>query len=403
MHNTDLRVLYISQACSKECYTMLTKVCDVIPPVTALKFNRLFAEGLAHNHVHVECVSSLPFINKKNRSGLVDRETKDNVQYTYIFSYFRLTRYLKLFIYSFYYTVLHCKKNKNTIVIADIYSVAIALGAICAIIFTGVKSYAMVTDIPCFIPDKTIPTTLVRRILQNSLKTIQNWLIRRFGGYIFLTHAMNEVINKKNKPYVIIEGFSDIAMTKLVPSLEEKFKEEVIVYAGSLDRRFGIVTLVQAFLKYSNPHARLWLFGIGNAATDIKEIAKGDERIVVGGMMPNDEIITIEMKASLLINPRPSDLEMNKYSFPSKTIEYMASGTPVLTTRLSGIPTEYNEMLYFFDDESIDGMCNTIEKVLSLSKEELFLKGQQAKTFVMKDKNNLAQAKRFLDHVAGAV
>ena len=56
------------------------------------------------------------------------------------------------------------------------------------------------------------------------------------------------------------------------------------------------------------------------------------------GCVTNDEIVRLQCEATLLVNPRPSDKEFCKYSFPSKTIEYMASGTPVLMTKLPGVP-----------------------------------------------------------------
>ena len=41
------------------------------------------------------------------------------------------------------------------------------------------------------------------------------------------------------------------------------------------------------------------------------------------------------------MNPRSADAEYTKYSFPSKTIEYLATGVPVVMNRLPGIPEEY--------------------------------------------------------------
>ena len=59
-----------------------------------------------------------------------------------------------------------------------------------------------------------------------------------------------------------------------------------------------------------------------------------DKRIHFGGVIPLSEVIEKEIQATILINPRPVDQEFTKYSFPSKIMEYMSSGTPVLTTKL---------------------------------------------------------------------
>ena len=108
----------------------------------------------------------------------------------------------------------------------------------------------------------------------------------------------------------------------------------------------------------------------------------------------NEEIIVAEQKATLLVNPRYSTQEFVKYSFPSKTSEYMLSGTPVLTTRLAGIPDEYFQYLYTFDEETINGYANKLNETLSLPDIILKDKGVKAQEFVLKNKNNVIQSQR---------
>ena len=108
--------------------------------------------------------------------------------------------------------------------------------------------------------------------------------------------------------------------------------------------------------------------------------------------MPNEHVVKEQLKATLLVNPRPSMEEFTKYSFPSKNMEYMASGTPVLTTPLQGMPQEYNDYVYLFEDETVEGMSKTLARILIQDKRELYDKGISAKKFVMKEKNNVVQA-----------
>ena len=77
-------------------------------------------------------------------------------------------------------------------------------------------------------------------------------------------------------------------------------------------------------------------------------------------------------------------------------MEYMASGTPVLTTKLSGIPDEYGKYVYFFEDESIAGMKERMVEILSKSDNELYMKGRSARNFIIKNKNIMAQGKRII-------
>ena len=74
----------------------------------------------------------------------------------------------------------------------------------------------------------------------------------------------------------------------------------------------------------------------------------------------------------------------------------MASGTPVLTTALPGIPSEYLKHVYVFESENLNGYKNTLLRVLNKDKNELHLTGIRAKEFVIRSKTNSAQAKKII-------
>jgi glycosyltransferase involved in cell wall biosynthesis len=78
-------------------------------------------------------------------------------------------------------------------------------------------------------------------------------------------------------------------------------------------------------------------------------------------------------------------------------MEYMASGTPVLTTVLPGMPKEYHPYVYLLEDETSDGIAAKLQEVLRASDLELFEKGIQARHFVLEEKNNVIQAQKILE------
>ena len=126
---------------------------------------------------------------------------------------------------------------------------------------------------------------------------------------------------------------------------------------------------------------------------EIIVLSEIDSRIKYFGNRPNDEILDYEKRAKLLVNPRFSNFEFTKYSFPSKLMEYMVSGTPVLTTKLPGIPEEYHDKMYFIEEESEEGLKESILNCISKSQEELNLFGNNAKYYVLSVKNNIIQIK----------
>ena len=227
-------------------------------------------------------------------------------------------------------------------------------------------------------------------------KGMANFVIDHCTHYVLLTEAMNKRLNPQGKPYVILEGQSDIAMETKPQMPEGKLSPRVCLYAGGVSRQYGLQILTEGFLKADLPNAALHIYGPGDYVEELKNISSRDSRVFYGGMLMNHEIVDREQTATLLVNPRPTGEEYVKYSFPSKTMEYMASGTPVLTTRLPGMPEEYYPHVYFIEEETAAGVAKALQKVLGESDETLSRKGSKARDFVLKERNNVVQAGKIL-------
>ena len=143
---------------------------------------------------------------------------------------------------------------------------------------------------------------------------------------------------------------------------------------------------------------QLWLFGSGDYEEDIKAAAAKDSRIKFFGRVDRETIMKKEQEASLLLNLRNPEDDYTKYSFPSKMIEYMISGTPMLTTRLPGIPDEYNNYLYTVDYD-FNRMAQMIDAILRDTPENRQSLGKKAQDFVMQHKNCEHQVSRMIDFI----
>ena len=229
------------------------------------------------------------------------------------------------------------------------------------------------------------------------LKKIQIRHFKRFlkpiDGYVLLTKYMSDWFDWKIN-YTVVEGIS----LKKEADLEEyndSEKEKSILYAGIINKKYGVLDLVESFIKIGDPEWKLDLFGTGTALEEIKEISKNYDNIRIHGSVPNSDVLNYQKKASILINPRNDNNEFTKYSFPSKIIEYMGSGTPMIAYKLTGIPNEYSN--YFFNvDLGKDGLLNCIKKVMSLPEEERKKMGEKALNFVIKEKNAIKQTEKII-------
>ena len=77
----------------------------------------------------------------------------------------------------------------------------------------------------------------------------------------------------------------------------------------------------------------------------------------------------------------------------------MASGTPLLTTRLAGMPKDYYPYVYLFEEETIDGFEHVLKGIFEIPADELHKKGTGAKKFALEQKNNVRQAELFYSFI----
>jgi glycosyltransferase involved in cell wall biosynthesis len=287
------------------------------------------------------------------------------------------------------------RRGRPRFVVCDVLGLSIATGALLASKLTGTPSIAIVTDIPDDLHEGMKQNaSFLRRIQLGSYRILSTHFMGRYDGYILLTEAMNALVNPRGRPHLIMEGMVDPGMGEVANTLEGKFPERVILYAGGLYAKYGVRSLLEAFQLLPDEDLRLWLYGSGELEDMIRACQARDPRITFWGLRPNAEVVAAEVRATLLVNPRPSLEAFTNFSFPSKNMEYMASGTPVLAAPLPGMPKEYFEHVFTFPDESVEGMAATLGRILGLPREELHLRGKGAKTFVLTRKTNLIQAGR---------
>ena len=168
-----------------------------------------------------------------------------------------------------------------------------------------------------------------------------------------------------------------------------------ILYTGTLDKRYGIKNLLDTFSDIEEKNLELWICGEGNYKNSVIEASTRDNRIIYYGQLKHQAVMTLQRKATLLINPRLPDGEFTKFSFPSKIIEYMASGRPVIMHRLPGIPEEYYDHCFSPINSTNQALLECINSVLLLDSNYLTTKGRHAQEF-MNQKTPLIQVSKLL-------
>ena len=256
-----------------------------------------------------------------------------------------------------------------------------------------IKTCLIVPDLPEYMSDSK---NIIYRLLKSIDKKIILKSFQYIDSFVLLSQYMAERLPIGDKPWMVMEGIYN-TNDNITNVPKEPYK--TILYTGNLAKRYGILDLLEAFTKINSPDFRLWLCGNGDGLEKIQEIQKRDSRIEYFGILPRNEVLKLQKRATLLVNPRHSYEEYTKYSFPSKTMEYMASGTPTLMSKLPCLPKEYEPYIYFFDDESVEGMKNKIIEICEKSQEELNEFGEKAAKFIHTQKNEIAQTKRIIEFI----
>ena len=384
-----MKILYGFSNCTDRKYDELMRGKDLAILRPDQKYHGLLIKGLAENGADIKCFSGLP-INRALTKKLFIREKdeiENNVYYHYINTVnLPLFRQLSIFFGSFF-GVLRAKKDNNTYIICDCLNIANAYGMMLAGKLKKIPVTTIVTDIP----DMMSQGDIARRI--------NNRFFRSADGFVLLTKQMNMRVNQKGKPYIVLEGHVDSSL----PQIDIKEKTElltgkrIIVYAGGIQKEYGIANLVEGFILSNLRNCELHVYGDGDYREELRSITHKNGSIKYFGVRENSAVVKEEQTAALLVNPRPSEPEYTKYSFPSKNMEYMVSGTPLLTTKLPGMPEEYYPYVYLIEDETPIGISDTLREIFSQPFEERSKKGNLAREFVLKNKSNLKQAKTIID------
>lgn len=246
----------------------------------------------------------------------------------------------------------------------------------------------VVPDLPgCYGVESTNP---ILRFIQRRIGNRDLRLSQAADGYVVLTEQMKIPLQTGSKPCAVIEGiYNDRGE---IPAPTEKTEPPVILYTGALDTAFGIHTLVEAFRLLPPGSAQLHIAGGGAYAETLKKA----EDVCYLGYLPKDQVEARQRSATVLVNPRPNDRDYVKYSFPSKTIEYLASGTAVVMNRLPGVPGDYEDHVFFTERDDAQGLAQALQRVLSLDAATLAAHGAAAQAFIQTQKSPAPQAQKIL-------
>lgn len=189
---------------------------------------------------------------------------------------------------------------------------------------------------------KSFLLTLYKKFAQVML----NYILKKADLIFPISTYMQNYLKKKKieeeKILVLPMGvnpktFSPNQKTEKIRSKYELQDKKIFIYLGDLSKRRHLDIIVKAFalVKKEVKNAKLLMVGYGNGKEELEKLSMNlnlEKNIIFTGKIPYKNIPKYICLADIGLSPvHPSDIY--KMSSPTKMLEYMACGIPVIGNR----------------------------------------------------------------------
>jgi glycosyltransferase involved in cell wall biosynthesis len=165
-----------------------------------------------------------------------------------------------------------------------------------------------------------------------------------------------------------------------------------IIYAGTFGDKDGVNYIIEGFELFNRKYkkAKLILLGKSEQQLIYKEKNKDHSDIDFKGFVPDQEFYSLLKESDILCMCRDGS-DFANAGFPFKLGEYLATGNPVVSTRVSDV--EYyltSEDAYLIDPDSPQQICSAFEEIVTHPEtaRKIGLNGlQKCKDHFSQDKN----------------
>ena len=191
-------------------------------------------------------------------------------------------------------------------------------------------------------------------------------LSQTLDGYIVLTDKLNELFNVGDKPFVKIDGVSEVKKDYL----PREVNGDYIYFGGSLMPEYGVYNLIEAFKEINNPSIKLVLCGHHVNESKLSSAIMDNPNIVYVGALDYERNLSLERNAILAVNPRPINYKIDEYSIPSKTLEFLSTGVLTITVENALLKDHYGSCIIWAKSGEVEDLKEAITAALKLTRTE---------------------------------
>ena len=401
-----MKLLFVNIAYPVECYEQFKKDTNGQLSNAVNTFQWAIIDGLEQSgcDYSMACVPTLPawprYKHLCTPSGVMTVDGKPRGHYLSFFDAPAIKQVHQRYVLRQYIREW-CKKNssEDKLIVLVYTTYAQWLGAALDVKkeFPNLIVVPIVTDLIDNAMDHAGNRTPLKRIQVKLEDKAEHKLYKYVDKFVLISKLMTECIPEAEGKNIVIECMAPKGSLDMRVRAKKNVEQRTLLYTGTLNEYGGVDMLVDAFLKTTDKRFKLVICGGGGDTTHIEEAAARDGRIDFKGSVSREEAVRLQQTSTMLINPRLPNGSITKYSFPSKTMEYMTSGTPMIGYKLEGIPDEYYKHMFIPASHSVEDLTACINETLLLPQEELDKKAKNAGEFIRINKNPKAQVCRMIE------
>lgn len=201
-------------------------------------------------------------------------------------------------------------------------------------------------------------SSYVRKMYANLMKHV----MRKYQCVIALSKEIEDYIDQTQK-FCLMEGGidsslyqefdeDDSAMQQWLDSPWNTENKKILMYSGLLNEVTGVDLLLDTMKHCQCKNMELWITGKGPLKQQVEQAALEDDRIKYLGHLPYQQYLNCLKKVDVLVNSRNMNLPENRNNFPSKIMDYLASGKPIVSTSFMGSEI-FDQYINFCDSDEI--------------------------------------------------
>jgi glycosyltransferase involved in cell wall biosynthesis len=180
---------------------------------------------------------------------------------------------------------------------------------------------------------------------------------KRASGLVFLSHWGYQHCPLR-LPVIHLDGGVEHWMGMLDGD------KKTIVYSGKYDDHHGGLDLLfKMFASVQDPDCRFLLTG-KDALNRLPGYLAQEKRATYCGFLTDSELTKVYRQATAFINPVRPDVNVNRMNFPSKLLDYLAYGKPIISTWTDGLSPEYRDLLMVPDANEPAAYARLIDQAM---------------------------------------